>query len=413
MNDAGIPANRAGTAEERWRQWHSTDVLSTEGAKIASSAIASGGSNEGMDIHATGVGLAEEWRRQRHSTDASTSMGAKIVSLVLTLGGSGEEQVDNEESKGGSSAHMLEVFAICNGIPVYIGGKRSVVAADSCQEVGTLHQADHLAELAREAHYELLRRTRPICYRPTSSNATTKIHPVARPSSYNIVISILASRANLVKLSLETWMPYLPRRAKVVLSMDDRIYTSGKEEWDKIPLHINTYTTSEQKDSYSRAAEVFLASYQTAVSSNLDADWFLAVDDDSFVDPIAVQSFLSTRDPSLPLAMGKAICYPFCGGEGLFMSRAALQVLDASTDCLKPCDTDMKFGDVALGVSLGGGGNIENTIEPLALESDHAGVHHPVRDNASFHRLLEQVTSHSSARAWQPGGWSKDRTVVC
>jgi hypothetical protein len=134
------------------------------------------------------------------------------------------------------------------------------------------------------------------------------------------------------------------------------------------------------------------------------ADWFVMIDDDTFILKENLRWFLKRYNPHTPFYFGTATRFRGCdgitemgkgpffahGGSGIVLSRGALlKMLEIKTECLVKYD-DCWAGDIRVALCLRDAG-ISLLHSPRfhgTPPNDHADLQHPCSRPISFHHLF-------------------------
>lgn len=193
-------------------------------------------------------------------------------------------------------------------------------------------------------------------------------------------------------------MRFLPTGSTAFVVTNERQYVKHSAEWSQLPLEVRAYSTSQQKTPYQAAQEVFLAAVRDAAADaargEFSEDWFVLLDDDTFVDVAAVQRMLSRFSPDSNVILAKHYRQHYKGGPGIYFTRNSLLHIDAS--CLDICDPLMKWSDVALAAMLGTNKNIIDWRNLESSNKHYCGTD-CIRNLGSRH--------DSKQSTWRPSGF--------
>jgi hypothetical protein len=136
------------------------------------------------------------------------------------------------------------------------------------------------------------------------------------------------------------------------LRNEEHYFISGTPHEEQNILGWNT------PDSYEDCPLKYVEFFK---NTNLEYDWYMFIDDDTFVFPKRLRSFVRMFDPSQKMCIGhKCDCAHLDyidGGAGILMSRAAYVAISDHVKKTPHCELlgihkDSKYGDVSLGLWL-------------------------------------------------------------
>ncbi|GAO52675.1 hypothetical protein G7K_6746-t1 [Saitoella complicata NRRL Y-17804] len=220
--------------------------------------------------------------------------------------------------------------------------------------------------------------TLSILYMPPSSSAHALTYDDPR---------LLSNFAFAVKTSHEVMGDRLTRQLSSFLDrLENRIYISDHEDvLGDTPVHdcyttiyedaINrtrtgerrTATVREEEDGWTRDAHKNLPGFRILYEQFPDKDWFMMIDDDTYIFTQNLHDITHYLDPSLPLHMGWPLGMGPCGinddmpdrrqgfyqgGSGILLSRGAMEILYEGIDECILKSWDCWAGDIRVSLCM-------------------------------------------------------------
>jgi hypothetical protein len=207
-------------------------------------------------------------------------------------------------------------------------------------------------------------------YKPPANHTNVEKANGNLQSRQTFRLSITTSGPTVQRVidSLKTWMPHMPSTAKVTLNMNKAQY--NESVWKNISIPVRTFSTSlpgDEENWYFLAQQVMVSGLRDwadiASNGDFEEDWLLQLDDDVALTP-AIFKTLSKHDPDEPFIFARHYSSWYAGGHGLFVSRGALKLIDASCMNGPSCSPENKYSDMTIAAVLMWGGQLAITDWP-------------------------------------------------
>jgi hypothetical protein len=187
-------------------------------------------------------------------------------------------------------------------------------------------------------------------------------------------------------------------------------YMATKAKDAESDLNTEEVKPSEKSFGWIADAHKNLPGFRSLFEFFPYANWYMMIDDDSYVFLDNLDDFLSSYDHNLPYYFGAANIFTMCdgvenwlhgsifahGGSGILLSRGAImKLLDSWTFCIIRYH-DCWAGDVRLGLCLRNEGVLLTNLKTFHTNppNDRTIYSHPCSRPITFHHLLHsQITN--------------------